>query len=205
MDNTNSKICKEFKSELWLILDDSLENQSKHNWGNHLKSCTRCTSALKEAKETLKLYNNLPIEDVTNSTFKKMIKNAVASGKIQDASEYTPSIQKNRSLVEIFGFYKLAFGGSVLTAAMIFIFITFFNDPKIPEMETRVSQELLSWNTPEINNRLIDVENQIISLQTNDWDIYIVRKNKKEEWYNAIRAIQKQIRKMRKEVVSTSM
>jgi hypothetical protein len=105
----------------------------------------------------------------------------------------------------MFGFYRLAFGGSILAAAMIFIFITFFSDPKIPEVETQISKELLRWNTPDLNQRLDNVENQILSLQTNDWDIYIVRKNKKEEWNSALRAIQNQIRKMNKEVVSASM
>ena len=45
----------------------------------------------------------------------------------------------------------------------------------------------------------------IISLKTDDWDVYIVKKNNTEEWNAALRAIQKQIIKMRKEVSSTSM
>jgi len=205
MDNTNNKICKEFESEMWLILDGSLEKQLQDNWNDHLKICSKCIMTLEEAKETIELYNNLPQENIQNSAFKKMINNAVSSQKNHEVRQYTSSIQKNRSLVEIFGFYRLAFGGSILAAALMFIFITFFNDPKIPEMNTQISNELLGWNTPDINRRLDNVESQIISLQTNDWDIYIVRKNKKEEWNSALRAIQNQIRKMNKEVVSTSM
>jgi len=205
MDNTNNKICKEFESEMWLILDGSFEKQLQDKWNNHLKDCTKCTIALKEAKETIEMYNNLPREDIQNSAFKKMINNAVSSQKNHVVRQYISSIQKNRSLVEMFGFYRLAFGSSILAAALMFIFITFFNDPKIPEMNTQISNELLAWNTPDINRRLDNVESQIISLQTNDWDIYIVRKNKKEEWNSALRAIQNQIRKMNKEVVSTSM
>ena len=205
MDNTNNKICKEFESELWLMLDGSLEMQSQHKWNNHLKDCIKCNAAFKDAKETIEMYNNLPHEDIQNLAFNKMINKAVASYKFGEVSEHRASIQKNRSLVEMFGFYRLAFGGSILAAAMMFIFITFFSDPKIPDVETQIPKELLGWNTPDLNQRLDNVENQILSLQTNDWDIYIVRKNKKEEWNSALRAIQNQIRKMSKEVVSASM
>ena len=38
-----------------------------------------------------------------------------------------------------------------------------------------------------------------------EWDIYIVRKNNKEDWDNALRTIQNQIRKMKREAVSASM
>ena len=55
------------------------------------------------------------------------------------------------------------------------------------------------------NDKLDNVEDQIISLQTKDLDIYIVKKNSKEEWYNAIKTIQKRIRNIRKEALNTSM
>lgn len=206
MDNTNNKFCKDFETELWLLLDGSMDEQSRSHWKSHLDNCAGCTTALKEAREAVGLYNNLPPDDIKNSNFKKMVRNAVAEEKqsmINDS--ISPSLRKNRSLTEIFGVYRLAFGGSVLAAALIFIFITFFNNPKIPDIKNQIPKELLTWDTPDLNDRLNNVEDQIISLQTKDWDIYIIRKNKKQEWNNAIRAIQQQIRNMRKEVVKTTM
>lgn len=205
MDNTNSKRCKNFETELWLLLDDSMDGQSRAQWNLHLENCAGCANALKEAKETIGLYNNIPPDDIKNSTFKKMIKKSFAVDNQSLVTNVGPSLRKNRSLAEIFGFYKLAFGGSVLVAALIFIFITFVNDPKMPDIPEQIPKDILAWNSPDLNNRLNNVEDQIISLQTKDWDIYIIRKNKKQEWNSAIRAIQKQIRNMRKEVGKTSM
>ncbi|MEJ2495153.1 MAG: hypothetical protein P8Y79_12580 [Ignavibacteriaceae bacterium] len=50
-----------------------------------------------------------------------------------------------------------------------------------------------------------NIEDQIISLKTDDWDIYLVKKNRKEKWDNEVRSIQKQIRKMRKQADSPAM
>lgn len=204
MDSANNKICEEFEPGLWLFLDGSMEEQLLHQWNTHISECSGCSSVLKEACYTIESYNNLRLDDIKNISFNRMIRKAVAADRNLTKNVF-PSIQKNRSLGEIFGFYKLAFGGTLLAAALIFIFITFFNNPKIPDINNRFSNEMLGWNTPDINERLINIGNQIISLKTNDWDIYIVRKNKKEEWNSALRTIQKQIRKMQKEVVSTAM
>ncbi|RLD17463.1 MAG: hypothetical protein DRI33_05025, partial [Caldiserica bacterium] len=114
-------------------------------------------------------------------------------------------IKSNRTLFEIFGFYKLAFGGTVLAAALVIIVVTFFKNPELPEIKTKISEELLAWDFPGFRSQTTNKQNQIISLKTDGWDIYIVRKNNKENWGSALRAIQKQIRKMKKEVYATSM
>lgn len=205
MDNTNKKTCKDFELEKWLFLDGSISEREKTLWEDHLSSCTKCKEELNSTKEILSVYNNLKKETVDDLVFNKII-NVAASNPNQISQEtFRPPLIKPRSLSEIFGFYKLAFGGVVLAAALILIFITFFNNPKIPEIEKRVPKEFLAWDFPGFSNQLTSAENQILSLKTDEWDIYIVRKNNKEDWDNALRTIQNQIRKMKREAVSASM
>jgi len=203
MDDTNKKLCKEFESEMWLFIDHSLEEEKKKFWQNHLVSCSDCSSLLEISSQTIEQYNHVPLDNLSDDTYEKII-SAVTSDNRR--SEYnTMPIKSNRSLFEIFGFYKLAFGGSILAAALVLIFITFFTSPEKPEIKTIVSEELLAWDFPSFRTQTSNTQNQIISFKTDEWDIYIVRKNNKEDWESALRAIQQQIRKMKKDVYAASM
>jgi hypothetical protein len=203
MDDTNKKLCKEFESEMWLFIDHSMEKDRKKFWQNHLADCSDCSSLLKTSKETIEQYNQVPLDKLSDDSYEKIISTITADN--ERTEHHVISIKENRSLFEIFGFYKLAFGGTVLAAALAIIFVTFFNNPELPEIKTIISEELLAWDFPGFRTETANKQNQIISLKTDGWDIYIVRKNNKEDWGSALRSIQKQIRKMKKEVYTTSM
>ena len=203
MDDTNKKLCKEFESEMWLLIDHSMEKDRKKFWQNHLVSCSDCSSLLKTSTETIEQYNRVPSDELSDDSFERII-NTISADNERTEHIAIP-IKSNRSLLEIFGFYKLAFGGTVLAAALVLIFATFFNNPELPEIKTIISEELLAWDFPGYRTQTTNKQNQIISLKTDGWDIYIVRKNNKEDWGSALRSIQKQIRKMKKEVYTTSM
>jgi hypothetical protein len=203
MDDTNKKLCKEFESEIWLFIDHSLEEERKKIWQNHLVSCSDCSSLLKTSTETIEQYNRVPLDDLADGSFKKIISTITAD--MGRNEHLVMPIKRNRTLFEIFGFYKLTFGGAVLAAALVLIFVTIFKNPELPEIKTKISEELLAWDFPGFRSQTTNKQNQIISLKTDGWDIYILRKNNKEDWGSALRAIQKQIRKMKKEVYAASM
>ena len=108
-------------------------------------------------------------------------------------------------MLDIIGIYRLTFGGAIVVGAIVFLLITFLNNPKIPEINKGISSHLLSWDNENVSEQLSNIEDQIISLKTDDWDIYLVKKNRKEKWDNEVRSIQKQIRKMRKQADSPAM
>ena len=203
MDDTNKKLCKEFESEMWLFIDHSMEKDRKDFWQNHLVSCSDCSSLLKISSEAIEQYNSVPLDDLSGDSYKNIISTVTADNKRTE--HIVMPIKSNRSLFEIFGFYKLAFGGTILAAALVLIFVTFFKNPELPEIKTIISEELLAWDLPSFRTQTPSNQNQIISLKTDDWDIYIVRKNNKEDWGSALRTIQQQIRKMKKDVYAASM
>jgi hypothetical protein len=190
---------------LWFYLDYSLPKDKQEKWGEHLSTCSNCSAELRTAKDIIVLYENVPLEDIDNETYKMMINTSTATPMSSSNNNVTQYTKRSRTFSEMFGFYKLAFGGGLLAAAIILIFITFFNNPKIPVITEQIPQELLQWDGPSLSDRTPALEDGIISLKTDDWDVYIVKKKSTEEWNAALRAIQKQILKMRKEVNSTSM
>jgi len=202
MDDTNKKICNEFEHECWLYIEGSLSTERKQLWENHISECNECKELTLESVNTIKHYDQLTLDDIPDSTFTEIINRAIEE---ETQAVIKPFAGRGRSLTEAVGFYKLTFGGGVLLAAMILIFITFFNDPKLPEIEKQIPKEMLNWDFPTTTDKIKDIENQIISLKTDGWDVYIIKKNNKEEWNSALKSIHKKIRKMKKEVSSTSM
>ncbi len=205
MKNKSGNNCEQFINDMWLYLDEALPKNKQHQWREHLSSCSICFAELKTARDTITLYENVPLEDIDTQTYKMMINTATASPFSSSNNSVARYTLRGRSLSDMFGFYKLAFGGGLLAAAILLIFITFFNNPKIPVITKQIPWEFLQWDGPSLSDRTSPLGDGIISLKTDDWDIYIVKKNSTEEWNAALRSIQKQIIKMRKEVSSTSM
>ena len=116
MDDTNKKLCKEFESEMWLFIDHSLEQERKKFWQNHLVSCSDCSSLLKTSTETIEQYNQVPLDGFSDDSFERIINTITADN--ERTEHHVMPIKGNRSLFEIFGFYKLTFGGAVLAAAL---------------------------------------------------------------------------------------
>jgi hypothetical protein len=205
MKNNIKNNCEQFSNELWLYLDEALPKDKLEMWKEHLTTCSNCSAELKKAEDTIALYEKVPLEDIDNQTYKMMINTTAATSLSSANNNVGKYTTRSRSFSQMFGFYKLAFGGGLLAAAILLIFITFFNNPKIPVITKQIPQEFLHWDGPSLSDRTPPLEDGIISLKTDDWDVYIVKKNNTEEWNAALRAIQKQIIKMRKEVSSTSM
>lgn len=205
MKNSVRNNCEQFRNEMWLYIDGSLSKDKRELRAQHLSDCSGCTTRLTTAQDTITLYEKVPLDDIDDKTYKTILHNATASPVSSADNNISHFTARSRSLSEIFGFYKLAFGGGLLAAAILLVFITFFNNPGLPEIETKISEEFLAWDFPGFKTKTANRQNQIVKLKTDGWDIYIVRKNSKENWRSALRAIQKQIRIMQKEVVSTSM
>jgi hypothetical protein len=158
---------------------------------------------LKTSTETIEQYNRIPPDDLSDDSYENIISSITANNKRTE--QIAMPIKSNRSLVEIFGLYKFAFGGTVLAAALVIIFVTLFKSPELPEIKTKISSELLAWDFPSFKTQSANRQDQIISLKTDEWDIYIVRKNNTEDWDSALRTIHQQIRKIKKDVFASSM
>ena len=205
MNNIKRNPCEEFNERMWLYIEKSLDEKERLFWNDHLASCEKCTDLLNESLEIINSYQNIPLENMSNANYKRMINKAAGDVLINNDSTKSVRFQNRRSLLEIIGFYRLTFGGAIVLAAIIFLLITFINNPKLPEIETKIPGHLLSWNNERASEKISDIEDQIISFKIDDWDIYLVKNNGKEKWDNAVRSLQKQIRKMQKKADSPAL
>ena len=205
MNNIKREPCDRFSDKVWLFIEKSLSDKDMLFWEKHLENCEVCTILLNESLEVTNIYEKIPVEDIPDRDFQRMINNAIQSEIVVDNSRKTMKIPERRSLLDMIGIYRLTFGGAIVVGAIVFLLITFLNDPKIPEINKGISSHLLSWDNENVSEQLSNIEDQIISLKTDDWDIYLVKKNRKEKWDNEVRSIQKQIRKMRKQADSPAM
>jgi|GEM_PF-3574362 len=205
MNNIKRNPCEVFNEQMWLYIEKSLDKKEILFLDNHLLNCDNCKNLLNQSQEIINSYNNIPPEDLTDADYLRIINNASAITIANNDSTKSIKIPGGRSLPEIIGFYRLTFGGAMILAAIIFLLITFINDPKIPDIKNDIPGHLLSWENEKVSEQLSNIEDQIISLKINDWDIYLVKNNRKEKWSNAVRSIQKQIRKMKKQADSPAM
>jgi hypothetical protein len=193
--NSNKKIiCEKFEREVFLFMGGELSNERMKLLKHHLEECNVCKSVLEGVKSVTTPYDALPPEDVDESVFIKIMNKATKITPVpkNGQKKYFPN---RRSLIEMFGFYRLGFGGAAIVAAMILIVISFLKNTSI---ENKLSSELLDWNGEKITSKLEQIENQIISLRSDEWDIYVVRKNEKANWDATLKSIRKQINDMKK-------
>ncbi|MEJ2193936.1 MAG: hypothetical protein P8X73_03640 [Ignavibacteriaceae bacterium] len=73
MKTNISNNCNQFSNEIWLYIDGELSTDRINQWNEHVSICSKCISKLKTLKDTIILYENLPLEDIDNETYKKMI------------------------------------------------------------------------------------------------------------------------------------
>jgi hypothetical protein len=197
MAEINKDPCDDFKNDIWLYLDKDLPDEKMIFWQGHIVNCANCRKLLSDNQGILNSYNKVPLDDLLDVSYQKMIDNATAN-------KSGAPVKRSKSLVDVFGFYRLTFGGAVVAAALIFILITVFKDPEI-QFNKSISKNFLDWDGKLVSNRIEQFEDRILSLQTDEWDIYIVRKDSKEDWNKTLHLIQKKIRKMKKEAASTTL
>ena len=190
MKNKKKMICEEFEKEVFLFQEGSLPEERIELIEHHLGFCRSCQAVYKDLTDVIAAYENLAKEDVDENRFNYMIRKSMGS-------EILPgkNAKKRKSLVEMFGFYKLSFGGAAVVAAMILIIISFLRETNI---ESKIPYELLDWNGDKIESKIEEIENQIISLKSDEWDIHIVRRHEKENWNATLKNIRNQIDELKK-------
>ena len=204
MNRIKPNSCEEFNNQMWLYVDKLLNKKEMLFWSNHLENCETCNKLLSDSLEVINSYDGIPLEDLSDRDYQRLINKAMTN-TITNNTIKTINIPERRSLLEIIGIYRLTFGGAVVVGALIFLLITFIKDSKIPRINNEIPRHFLSWDNERVSERLSNIEDQIISLKIDDWDIYLIKDNRKEKWSNEVRSIQKQIRKMKKQADSPAM
>jgi hypothetical protein len=175
---------------IFLFQEGSLPKKRMKLFKHHLEFCPFCQSVYNGLKDVTDAYDRLFEEDIGENRFGYMIRQATANTILPDKHSH-----KRKSLVELFGFYRLSFGSAAVVAALIIIVISFMKEPGV---EKNPPYELLDWDGEKIESKIELIENQIISLKSEEWDIYIIRKDKRENWDATLKNIWNQIDELKK-------
>lgn len=146
--------CEEFEKKMWLFMDESLMKEEMLYWEKHIRECVLCSTRLLEAKETLSLYENVPMEDIEEDTFTLMVNKAVKKNRFGRIS-----FRLLDPLYEFFsnGFIKkLAFGGMAFAAVVVILFFM-YKPENLPDLKKYTSQK--SGSVP-LEARNITAENK---------------------------------------------
>lgn len=125
-------VCEEFERKMWLFMDKSLEKEEMLFWERHARECTFCSSRLMETKETLSLYESIPIEDIEDETFDLLINKAVKKSMFSRIS--------SKLLDPLYGFSsdgfikKFALGSAAFAMVLVILFLM-YKPGDLPELK----------------------------------------------------------------------
>ncbi len=198
MSSNHQNICNEFNKDIWLYLDRDLPDKRILFWDNHLNNCDNCKTFLNESEKLVEVYNGIPLDDVSDSTFDNFIAKTANNELKPEQITHKISTKSRKSLVELLGFYRLTFCGAAISASIILLLVMFLKNPDI-EIKNVVPRGILDWEGTNIISKIEKVEDKILSLQTDEWDIYVVRWGQKQNWKTTLKNIRKQIVKLKSE------
>lgn len=116
-------ICEEFERKMWQFMDRDLPEVEIVFWEEHLRQCALCSTRLQEASEALSVYESIPMEDMEEETFDRMINNALKKNIFHSAlSKLLDPLYEISSA----GFMrKFALGGMAFSAVVIILFFMY--------------------------------------------------------------------------------
>lgn len=160
MNSNKAKICKNFESEIWLFLDESLHSNKIDFWRDHISGCETCKYLLKQTEDILSAAEH-DIHDIDDSKFNYMIERATTKSGFSLNDFFTNfSIRPFKFSI----IYRVALTGAL---AITVIFIS----PAIREKNADkiVNGDLLDWNGTKINRELNQLREKIFSVNQDSW------------------------------------
>ncbi|MGE5432616.1 MAG: hypothetical protein ACM3QX_16150 [Syntrophomonadaceae bacterium] len=143
-------VCEEFEKKMWQFMDNGLNEEEMLFWGKHVRECALCSTRLLETKEVLALYDNLPMEDMEEETFTRMINKAVKKKRIFSINFRVPDFLYELSSD---GFIKkFAFGSAAFAAVMVILFFMYKPAGNLPLAKKYISPE--SESVPQASQNI---------------------------------------------------
>jgi hypothetical protein len=69
-----NELCNRFDTEIFLYIGHELDSRRAEQWTLHLNSCRKCSKKLREIKTPLSFYNQLPLDDVDDISFERILR-----------------------------------------------------------------------------------------------------------------------------------
>lgn len=170
MTNTKNVLCQDFENEMWLFIAEELPSEKMEFWKTHLLVCDKCALQLNEELMVASAAKEQSLVDFDNSTFNRMIDNAVIKRK-----NWLSIVFGNRyNYGENKSFYgKAALIGALATTAVIILLIT---HQSIPLPVKNIPKDLLDWEGTKVSSQIDELKARFQIINEDNWgkEIYIL-------------------------------
>lgn len=188
MLSDKSKLAEQFELEIWLYLDNELDDDRMKYWDDKIAKSEELRIILNETKETLNIYSAESLHDIDNPTFKDMLDKAT-DRRISFKSIFRrlfgfDSTEEERGL----GKTKIAFGSMLAIAGLVMFLVS-----EKPNPVKNISSDLLDWEPETISEQLDEIDGGLTLMENNKLKQYLLYKNTQDDWSKDVLLIEKQI------------
>lgn len=157
MQQKNKELCGVFEIEVWLYISGELNEERRKAWKLHLAECPECAALLESNKQLSELYSENMSEDMLDSVFEKALSKATAKLTLFERIRYHVT-----DFTKSFAFGKIVLGSSLVTAALIIMFLAQNTNP-VKQMAETISK----WDDTSFNTKIDEISESIKALDQN--------------------------------------
>ncbi|MFZ1288704.1 MAG: hypothetical protein WAR79_01345 [Melioribacteraceae bacterium] len=169
MNPKEDQLFKDFEKEVWLYLDNQLDEERQKFWDKSIEKNHYLKNYLEEylsISNEYKFSNHIDLDDYK---FDKMIEKATEKNSLfLKIKQFFTEIFSNESE---FNFGKIAFASFLIIAAVLVSLISNRPNP-VNNFSKTINSELLEWNPTYFENKINKVENLLKLAKDEDYKKY---------------------------------
>lgn len=192
MLHRDNEILKSFEREVWLYTDGELPQSRLKYWDEMINGNSSIKEYYYDLLSTLNETSLITGDDLPEDKFDAMIKKSLNGSK--GFLGWFGSRGKDFTML------KIAFGSALTVLAMIFLLAS-----NKPNPINNISDELLKWNSDEIDDGIQQVDYRLRELTDDEITNYILYKLQNDEWKREMYEIGDDIKDLDEEIQKKSM
>lgn len=193
------ELLNKFESEIWFLLDGTMEVERKNFWYSKLKQHKQLQLMYDEYLQILNSYNEEEF-DITDYKLNLILEKTKNNSLTKPRLTFYKTVKKIFSTDNETNQIKIIFGGALAAMALVFVLVSTNNiDNEKPQ------DSLLSWNIQEssdvpnsFSNPYSVEKNQIVKR-------YIMQQINQDKWKSSVFTIASKINELEKEIDNNSL
>ncbi len=169
MNLSEDQLYKDFEKEVWLYLDNQLDEKRKLFWDNKIEKYPLLKEYIDEYTAISNEYKSKNLIDIDDERFNLMIENAVEKRSV--IAKIKDFILNNFNTETKISFGKIAFASFLIIASIIISIISNKPNP-INKFNKTINSELLEWNPKYFEKQINKVETMLKLTKDDDYKKY---------------------------------
>ena len=195
-----TKLKERFEIEIWLYLDESLNEDEISFWDEQLSKYDELQEMLNQTTLLLKTYESTSTEGLLDAEYQRMINTAV------DSKSFIDNLNEHISqFLEFLFSNNVSAAKAVFTAVLTVVALVLLLTTEKPNAVQKISSDILSWRGESISQQIYDVDESIQTLSIDEWEKFELIQSNFDEWEQSYYLLNNEIDQMRKDLGDTSL